>query len=239
MYSFIIPTLNEEALLPGLLTQLCTTRDELGISFEIIVSDGGSTDKTIALARTFPVTVLTMSEGKDTIPRGKNRGAKIASGQNLIFICADIRFADLKKFLKLVELEMSRKTIAMAFPVQVFPEERTVFDTIFHGFYNRYFHLINLIGIGFGRGECQVIKRTIFEKINGFQEHLAAGEDFDLFRRTVKYGKIKFCTKTVVYESPRRYRKFGYWKVVQMWSKNAFSVIKKNESFSKEWEQVR
>ncbi len=239
MYSFIIPTLNEETLLPGLLTQLCAGREEQGIPFEIIVSDGGSTDKTLAIARSYPVTVIALSEGKDKIPKGKNRGAKIATGQNLIFICADIRFANLKKFLKLVEREMSSGTIAMTFPVEVFPEERKLTDIFFHGFYNRYFHLLNIFGIGFGRGECQVIKRTIFEKINGFQEHLAAGEDFDLFRRTVKYGKIKFCTKTVVYESPRRYRKFGYWKVVQMWSKNAFSVIKSNESFSKEWEQVR
>jgi glycosyltransferase involved in cell wall biosynthesis len=239
MISFIIPTYNEEVLLPGLLRQLCTDSEKQNYPYEVIVSDGGSSDKTVDIAKSFPVRDVITSKERDNIPTGKNRGAKAASGDILIFICADIRFKDFSKFLHVVTTELTGTTVAMTFPVQVFPEERKFSDVLFHGFYNRYFHLINGLGIGFGRGECQVIKRSVFEQLKGFQEQLAAGEDFDLFRRIDKLGKINFCTRAIVFESPRRYRKFGYWKVVRMWSKNAFSVMKKNQSFSKEWEPVR
>ncbi len=68
---------------------------------------------------------------------------------------------------------------------------------------------------------------------------LSAGEDFDLFKRIRKHGKILFANNLCVYESPRRYRKLGYSGVTWSWIKNSISIIFKNKSLSKEWEQVR
>jgi GT2 family glycosyltransferase len=127
----------------------------------------------------------------------------------------------------------------MTCSVKVFPWEQKLSDQIFHCVYNNYFHILNKIGIGMGRGECQIIRKDIFENINGYNEDLAAGEDFDLFRRIKKTGNILFAKKIHVYESPRRYRKFGYKTVTFAWMKNGFSVILKNKSVNKEWEQVR
>ena len=90
-----------------------------------------------------------------------------------------------------------------------------------------------------GRGECQIIRREIFEKMNGFNEKLAAGEDFESFTRIKKHGKILYTNKINVYESPRRFRKFGYSNVTWSWMKNSVSVIVKNKSISKVWEQVK
>jgi GT2 family glycosyltransferase len=90
-----------------------------------------------------------------------------------------------------------------------------------------------------GRGECQIVRKSIFKKVNGNNEKLAAGEDFDLFRRIKKHGNILFTDKIEVYESPRRYRKLGYVGVSWSWAKNGLSVLFKNRSISKEWEQVR
>ena len=77
------------------------------------------------------------------------------------------------------------------------------------------------------------------KKVNGNNEKLAAGEDFDLFRRIKKHGNILFTHEIVVYESPRRYRKIGYVGVSWSWLKNGLSVLFKNRSISNEWEQVR
>jgi predicted glycosyltransferase involved in capsule biosynthesis len=127
----------------------------------------------------------------------------------------------------------------MACNVKVFPEEEIFADKIFHTFYNTYFRILNNMGVGMGRGECQVIRKDVFNKLCGYNEKLAAGEDFDLFKKIRKYGKILFATEICVYESPRRFRKFGYRGVTFSWMKNSLSVIFRNKSLSKEWEQVR
>ena len=60
--------------------------------------------------------------------------------------------------------------------------------------------------------------------MNGYDETLTAGEDFDLFRRIRKADSIRFLSGGIIYESPRRYRKFGYRGVVWSWFKNAVAL---------------
>ena len=90
-----------------------------------------------------------------------------------------------------------------------------------------------------GRGECQIVPKNLFDRIGGYNNSLVAGEDFDLFKRIRKKGKILFDKSLVIYESPRRYRKYGHTKIFFSWLLNAVSVIFKNKSASKEWEEVR
>jgi len=90
-----------------------------------------------------------------------------------------------------------------------------------------------------GRGECQVIRKDVFTKVGGYNEKCAAGEDFELFKRIRKMGRILFSKKVFVFESPRRFRRFGYVNVTLSWIVNSFSVIFKKRSMHSEWEQVR
>jgi len=240
-YSFIIPTLNEEKLLPGLLDQLNGPELRGKYDFEIIISDGGSADSTIELAlRNSDIVKIHTNGVKQNIPAGRNAGAKYASGDILFFINADVRFQNVNDFLKYLDKNFKDSDyIAMTCKVKVFPWEEKLSDKLFHSVYNSYFRLLNIVGVGMGRGECQVVKKEVFAKVGGYNEQLAAGEDFDLFRRIQKAGKILFANDIYVYESPRRYRKFGYAAVTATWMKNGLSVFLKNKSINKEWEQVR
>lgn len=240
-YSIIIPTLNEEKLLPRLLKQL--TNEELRKKFdvEIIISDGGSSDKTLEIANLFAdkVTVHTASS-KQNIAAGRNEGVKLADGDILIFLNADIVLpSPIKLFGFLEQKFVNSEFLALTGDVKIIPEEEIIADKFFQCFYNTYFRALNFAGIGMGRGECQVIKRKAFEAVNGFNESLAAGEDFDLYRRIRKKGKILFTSELCVYESPRRYRKIGYKAVTLSWLKNGLSVFFRNKSSSREWEEVR
>lgn len=238
--SIIIPTLNEEKLLPFLLNQLQDIKKEY-TETEIIISDGGSKDKTLLIAEEFGCTIVTDDTAKGNIASGRNFGAAHSSGDVLLFINADIRFQNPLAFFDYTYNKFSSSGFAaMTCYVRTFPEESRLADDVFHSFYNAYFIFLNLIGIGMGRGECQVVKRDVFNSVNGYNTLLAAGEDFDLFRRIKNAGhKIFFNKNYTVFESPRRYRKLGYFGVASLWTKNAVSILLKNKSISKVWEQVR
>ncbi len=240
-YSIIIPTLNEEKLLPVILNQLTDSEFRKKFEIEIIVSDGGSSDKTLEIAaNSADILKIFNKDYKQNIAEGRNEGAAAASGEILVFINADIIFPDIINFFNYVEENfIGSDYLAMTCRVVISPQEAILSDKLFHAGYNRYFKFLNKIGVGMGRGECQIIHSDVFKKLGGYNTALAAGEDFDLFRRVRKSGKILFSDEVCIYESPRRYRKFGYSGVTWLWIKNGLSVLFKNKSISKEWEQVR
>lgn len=240
-YSVIIPTLNEEKLLPNLLKQLADLNIKKKYDYEIIVSDGGSIDHTIDIALEYADIVKVHVEScRQNIAAGRNYGASFANGDVLIFINGDIIIPRLDNFFNFLNTKfLNSNYLAMTCKVKVFPEEEILSDKLFHFFYNSYFRLLNNVGIGMGRGECQVIRKNIFQHVSGYNEKLAAGEDFDIFRNIRKQGKVLYTMDVCVYESPRRFRKLGYKAVTLSWLRNGFSVFLKNKSISKEWEQVR
>lgn len=238
--SLIIPALNEEKLIADTLAQF-TPDLRKKFNIEIIVSDGGSTDRTLQIAEGSADSILQPVKGeKQNISKGRNSGARHASGKYLFFLNADTRIADVNSFFENTLALLEDPTIAaLTMKFKVFPQEKKLSDSIFHSVYNNYVYVLNKLGMGMGRGECQIVKKELFEKIRGYNETLAAGEDFDLYRRIKKFGKIKYIRKLIVYESPRRYRKYGYRKVLWDWTKNSISVVLKNRSVSDTWDPVR
>ncbi len=85
MISVIIPTLNEEARLPALLADLRRERT----AHEIIVADGGSTDRTATTAKNAGARVVRAAAGRG---RQLAAGAAVATGDCLLFLHADTRF---------------------------------------------------------------------------------------------------------------------------------------------------
>jgi rSAM/selenodomain-associated transferase 2 len=92
--SVVVPVLNEAETLPALFGNLACQEE---VALELIVSDGGSTDGTLELARRlgeeapFPVTLVTGERGRG---RQLNSGAQTARAATLLFLHADSLFAD-------------------------------------------------------------------------------------------------------------------------------------------------
>ena len=241
LISIIIPALNEEKLLPVILEQLTESSLRKKYDFEIIVSDGGSTDRTIDIAKKYADKIVYKEENKEqNISQGRNAGAKVAEGEILVFLNCDTMIEKPHEFFEtIINKFLPGNYLAMTCPVHVFPADSKLEDKIFLTFYNYYFWFLNIIGLGMGRGECHVIRKSVFDELNGYDEKLIAGEDFELFKRIRRKGKILFANKLTVFESPRRYRKYGHFRILFTWLSNSISVIFTKKSLSKTWEQVR
>jgi glycosyltransferase involved in cell wall biosynthesis len=240
-YSIIIPTLNEEKLLPNLLNQLNPPELKSKHKYEIIISDGGSTDNTVGIATELADKVIVHNDdSKQNISMGRNEGAKHAEGDWLIFLNGDITISDVNKFFSIITTTVeSNRYKGITFSVHVNKDEEIFSDKIFLGFYNYYFHLLNIIKVGMGRGECLILPGKLFHKIGGFNSELAAGEDFDLFKRVRSRGRVFYCHEVKIFESPRRYRHYGHLHILLKWLLNSIFVIVKKKSLSREWEEVR
>jgi rSAM/selenodomain-associated transferase 2 len=90
--SIIVPVLNDAAELRGLLVSLA---EQVGVNFEVILCDGGSTDTIQNLAaewmtlRCFPLRVIQTPPGRGI---QMNAGAGAATGNTLLFLHADSYF---------------------------------------------------------------------------------------------------------------------------------------------------
>jgi glycosyltransferase involved in cell wall biosynthesis len=244
LISVIIPVLEEEKLLPLTLELFTDERKKL-YNVEVIVSDGGSKDATVEIAKQYADIVVVHKElRKQRISEGRNLGAEKATGDILVFLNGDTIIANPDLFFEeIVKWSKGNGSLrpcdALAFPVKISPSESRLSDKLFHSFFNVYLHFLNKIGLGMGRGECQVVKAKIFKKVGGYNPKVAAGEDFDLMHRISKIGTVGFAKNILVYESPRRFRKFGYSRIIFTWFTNWLSVLVFGKSTSEEWEAVR
>ena len=212
MISIVIPTLNEERALPELLVDLEQALNRSSVSCEVIVVDGGSTDRTKELAAEFAFVKLQLS------PAGRasqmNAGADAATGSLLCFLHADSQlsrtfFDSLVDMLALIQQKDSKELWGR-------------FDIALSST-NWKFRIIEwLINLrsrisGIATGDQAIfVSRSLFDRIDGFAE-IPLMEDVDLSRR-LKDICSPHCLKTQVQTSSRRWEENGVIKtVLLMW----------------------
>lgn len=196
--SIIIPTLNEEKLLPLLLESIIKQTFK---NYEIIISDAGSTDNTQQIAKKYNC-VITRG-GKPA--KGRNEGAKIAQGEFLIFLDADVILP--KQFLKNVHQEMQQEYIDLA-TCEFDPISRLNIDKILHKLANLSIHLSQQTN-PHAPGFCIIITKRLFQRIKGFDETLTIAEDHDLVKRASTYRPLEILKSTKIKVSVRRLEKEG------------------------------
>lgn len=240
MISIIIPTRNEEKILEKTLLSL---RKLHTIPYEIIVSDGKSTDRTIEIAKKYADKVIVYSgEKRQTIGMARNLGAKQATGDTLLFLDADIYISDPNMFFsKAISIfERNRELVALTVFLKVFKDVATFGDIVVYWLFNRMvFVFNNIMHHGASPGEFQMIRTSTFKQVGGFNEKLVAGEDFDLFARLSKIGRTRSESSLFVLHTSRRAHRVGWLKLLWTWFLNWFHATFFGEAWSKEWEEIR
>ncbi|MEM1587408.1 MAG: glycosyltransferase [Candidatus Bathyarchaeia archaeon] len=227
--SVVIPTLQEEKYIGNLLSKLLY----IDPSLEIIVVDGGSVDKTVDIARKFTDKVYVLKTRG--IGMARNYGAHMANGDIIIFIDADVD--PRPDFIKKTVSALKREHVVGA-TCNIMPKDPLPHEQAFFKLYNFILFLISFFK-PHSRGVFLAVKRDAFMKVGGFNEMLPCGEDHEIIFRLSKIGKITFLRDLVVYESMRRFRKIGFFKVLKIWIRDYISLLLFNRTVSRSWEPVR
>lgn len=241
MISIIIPTLNEEKYIGDTVRRL---RDGFTLPHEIIISDGKSTDRTVELARTAGADkVVEFTDARrQTIAEGRNDGACAASGDYLVFLDADCTIPGPDHFFPsiLAHFERDPELIAVNVAIRVLPEYETFADWAVYNLFNDFLWLVNnVLHIGMAAGEFQMIRKSAFDRVGGYNQALVASEDIDLFRRLSAIGRVRYEKGHVVYHTGRRAHKIGWPKLLSLWMLNSVSMMWKGRAFVGEWKPIR
>ncbi len=179
--SVIIPTLNEEAALPGLLADL---QQQQGCALEIIVVDGGSSDATLVLAEQAGAKVVRAEHGRAL---QMNAGAAQAGAGHLLFLHADTRLPSptlLRDALHALA-EQNSGRVAGHFPL------RFVRSAPGHDFLFRYLEEKTALNRSYTINGDQgaLLSRRFFTELGGFDARLPFLEDQRLAAQVWKRGR--------------------------------------------------
>lgn len=238
--SIIIPTLNEESVIGQTLAHL---RDSLPRdAYEILVVDDESTDRTVDIAQRYADQVIVRTGEVHGIARGKNAGAKRARGEFVVFLDADCEPEKPAEFFEkaFVLFDADPRIVGLNCSLKVFPHLATRMDRIvFAGVNLTFRYMNNVLRIGGSSGEFQMVRRSTFETIHGFNENLAVAEDQDLFWRLTKLGRVRMEPSLIVWHTSRRAHKIGWPRLLMHWWLNYLSLVIFRKSAFKEWKVVR
>ncbi|MGB3613857.1 MAG: TIGR04283 family arsenosugar biosynthesis glycosyltransferase [Elainellaceae cyanobacterium] len=201
--SIVMPVLNEAARIQGALGIL-QRQLEHAAGVEVIVVDGGSSDRTVELAQASGVTVISAELGR---ARQMNAGAAIAQGNILLFLHGDTQLPD--RFVTLIrqtllDMQGESSPIAGAFSLKICGEQPGL-RIVEWGVQWRSQRWTLPYG-----DQALFVRANCFRAIGGFPD-LPIMEDFEFVRQLKRTGSLVVLPDAVV-TSKRRWKTVGIWQ---------------------------
>jgi glycosyltransferase involved in cell wall biosynthesis len=221
LFSFIIPTLNEETYLPNCVRSILS-QAEAGI--EIIVADNGSHDQTVPIALDMGCRVV--SEPQNGLSFARNAGARAASGELLCFIDADCTLAT--GWLRAARACFARQEAGYASGPSIYVHP----NPLKFALYNLYMLAVSggglvssLVNRPIFAGNNFAIRRELFQQAGGYEDVI--GEGLWLSRRLLAMARSNltgrphhrgvFCPGMMLWNSPRGFETLGFFRTVHYW----------------------
>jgi len=198
--------LNEERAIARTLDAIAAGASGAEAAVEVIVVDGGSTDRSCEEARPRCATLLVARRG---LARQMNAGAAAAQGDALVFVHADTLMP--RSFAGDIAAALADPAvIGGRFDLQL-DDNAPLLRLI--GWLISARSRLSRTGTG---DQAIFVRREMFERLGGYRD-IALCEDLDLARRLKRAGRVA-CLRSRVTTSARRWRERGVVATtIQMW----------------------
>jgi len=196
--SVIIPTLNESGNIYRLITFIRQLQRAEVI--EILVVDGGSTDDTCLTAQNCGASVLRCHERNRATQM--NLGAKVAKGDILYFVHADVTLVS--TFVDDL-IECLLQDFESGCYRYIFDSDKLLLKV--NAFFTRFDTIMCR-----GGDQTLFVKRPIFKSMGGFDETYVIMEDYEFIRRLQQRNTFKIIQKDIVV-SARKYETNSWFRV--------------------------
>ncbi|HAW78650.1 MAG TPA: glycosyl transferase [Balneola sp.] len=198
--SIIIPTYNEENSIPDLLKHLFNA-NKFGDDNEIIVVDGGSSDRTFEIVQSLGFRCI-QSDRKGRAAQ-MNVGAEQSSNDILYFVHAD-------SFPPVSYIDDINESLEMGFQSGCYRYKFDHYPTPLLRI-NSYCTRFDRIMVR-GGDQTLFITRSLFDKLGGFREDFRIMEDYDLIEKIQNTAEFRIIQKDAIVSS-RKYEDNGYFRV--------------------------
>ncbi len=201
--SFITTVYNEEKTIEGLLESLDS---QTKIPDEVIIVDGGSTDKTLSAISNFKFPIsnkkikVRVSIKKGNRSAGRNEAIKNATGN--IIVCTDAGCILEKNWINNITTSFADPNVnvvagnAKGLPKTVFEKSQIPYVLVMEDRVDPKIFLPATRSVAF--------RKSIWKKAGGFDEKLGNNEDYDFARKLRKIkAKIVYAKDAVVFWKPR------------------------------------
>lgn len=197
--SFIVPTYNEEKCIEDCLKAI--KNQKTSHTYEIIVVDGHSTDKTVEIAKGYADKIVFSKVKSVAVQR--NMGAKSSRSKYFAFIDADTEVCMDYTEIVLSHLENGYLGVSLGFEF----EKKKLKLLFAEKVANSYYHARSLLGKATLPGFNISISKNVFTELGGFRNIVL--EDVDISRTLNKVGSTKYITSKKVVTSARKLEKMG------------------------------
>ncbi len=231
--SIVIPTLNEEKNIVACLKALHA--QEFTGTLEIIIADGNSEDKTVALAK--PLADKIVIEKRRSIAFERQAGAAVARGKIVAFTDCD-SLAPRDWVQKIHEAFERDPELSMIYGPVFYSDVSQQEQFLSTFFMPKFLRMMGIFGMHNPIGSNIAIRREVFEKIGGFNTEYITCEDLDLGKRAKTHGSMKYVKNLHQFVSARRVRKWGYLRYIGF---HLFNGVRYHATgrASKKYEDVR
>lgn len=220
--SIVIPMLDEERALPDVIANIAALEPAPA---EVVCVDGGSSDRSVAIAREAGFAVLT----SDRRGRGVqiNRGVEAANEDIVLILHADTELPP--DALAVVTETLANPKIVLAGFSPILTGEKTRWGTTLHNWAKTYYGPALLRPHLFVRGlrllfgdHAMFFRRADFLRVGGCDSDMAIMEDVDLCLKLCRIGRVKM-VRRIVKTSDRRIAEWGPFKANLIYMKCGFS----------------
>jgi glycosyltransferase involved in cell wall biosynthesis len=216
--SVVIPTYNEERYIERCLNSLVNQslhRDE----FELIVVDGGSTDRTVALAQDYADIV--MQQKSKGVGGARNDGVDAASAELIATTDADIILPG--DWLARICANLARDGVFLTYgPINPIEDEFKYRFSI--GLFNKIMQVSAILRVFyFTIGSNTAFRKRAFLQVGGYSD-MPAGDDYGIALKLKRTGRIVYDPYLHVWFSMRRMEKFGILRALYVWALNVVAA---------------